>query len=583
METTERTEGPLDPAATWDKMLELVNGSLNAMWQAQQANMAATMRMMELVTNTYARLLGSPQVDVLPSDRRFDHDAWRKNPAFDLLRQTYLVASQWMADVVDGLEEVDHDVHHRAEFWSKQFTDAVSPTNYPLTNPAVLQEAIQTGGTNFARGLRNFFSDLKQGRISHVPDDAFEVGRDLAITPGKVVYRSPLIELIQYAPTTEHVREVPILVIPPWINKYYVMDMRPENSMFRYLVDAGFTLFNISWKNPDESILHLEWEDYMEHGPLDALRVVQAITGAEKVNMIGYCLGGIMLEVTLAYVASLRAAAIEGDGWQATLPRANTATYFATHQDFTIAGDIDVFLSEPEVRFLEWLMTASGGYLDGRNMAATFNMLRANDLIWRYVIHNYLIGEEPAPFDLLYWNSDGTRVPGRVHSFLVREFFLENKLMEPDGLTMKDVGIDVRRITTPSYVVAGTKDHIVPWRGTFLMRELLSGPVRFILTEGGHIAGIINPPGRKKRGYWVNESSSGQDVAPLTAPAAAVHSLTEDPDAWLNDATKREGSWWLDWIPWLQDRSGELVAPPPLGNEEFQPIADAPGGYVLER
>ncbi|MGD2177512.1 MAG: alpha/beta fold hydrolase, partial [Anaerolineae bacterium] len=480
-----------DPGAAWHRMLELVNGSLNAMWQAQQANMAATMRMMELVTNSYARLLGSPPADVLPSDRRFDHDAWRENPAFDLLKQTYLIAGQWVADVVDGLEEVDPDIHHRAEFWTKQLTDAVSPTNYPLTNPAVLQEAIRTGGTNFARGMRNFLSDLQKGRISQVPDDAFEVGKDLAITPGKVVYRSPLMEIIQYAPATEQVRSVPILVIPPWINKYYVMDMRPENSMFKYLVDAGFTLFNISWKNPDESILHLEWEDYMEQGPLAAMRVVKAITGAERVNIVGYCLGGIMLEVTLAYMAATgdgasppqasppqasppqasppqaspsQASPPEANAPQAGLPQANTATYFATHQDFTIAGDIDVFLSEPEVRFLEWLMSASGGYLDGRQMAATFSMLRANDLIWRYVIHNYLIGQEPAPFDLLYWNADGTRVPGRVHAFLVREFFLENKLMKPDGLTLKGVGIDVGRIETPSYVVAAARDHIVPWR-----------------------------------------------------------------------------------------------------------------------
>jgi polyhydroxyalkanoate synthase len=553
-------------------MLELVNGSLDAMWQAQQASMAATMRMMELMTNSYTRLLGSPPAEVLPSDRRFDHDAWRENPAFDLLKQTYLVASQWMADVVDGLEELDPDIHHRAEFWTKQFTDAVSPTNYPLTNPAVLEEAIRTGGMNFARGMRNFLSDLRKGRISQVPDDAFEVGKDLAITPGKVVYRSPLIELIQYAPTTEQVCPVPILVIPPWINKYYVMDMRPENSMFKYLVDAGFTLFNISWKNPDESILHLEWEDYMEQGPLDALRVVKAITGADRVNMIGYCLGGIMLEVTLAFLAA------GGDGADpalAGLPKANTATYFATHQDFTIAGDIDVFLGEPEVRFLEWLMKASGGYLDGRQMAGTFSVLRANDLIWRYVIHNYLIGQEPAPFDLLSWNSDGTRVPGRVHAYLVREFFLENKLMEPDGLNLKGVGIDVSKIETPSYVVAAIRDHIVPWRGTFLMRELLGGPVRFVLTGGGHIAGIINPPAWKKRSYWVNEDAdAGQ-------PEAAA--LGIDPDVWLAGATKREGSWWLDWIPWLKERSGDLVAPPTMGNDEFEPVANAPGNYVLER
>jgi polyhydroxyalkanoate synthase len=568
-----------NPRAAWSRMLDLVNGSINAMWQAQQANMAATMRMMELLANSYARLWGSPAVDVLPSDRRFDHDAWTENPAFDLLKQTYLVTSQWMADVVDGLEEVDPRLHHRAEFWSKQFTDAVSPTNFPLTNPAVLQEAVRTGGTNFARGFRSFLSDLQRGRISRVRDDAFEVGVDLAITAGKIVYRSPLMELIQYTPATDQVRAVPILVIPPWINKYYVMDMQPENSMFKYLVDAGFTLFTISWKNPDKAILHLEWDDYMEQGPLEAMRVVKAVTGAGKVNLIGYCLGGIMLEVTLAYLAALGGSAAakheEPSAEEAQLPEPNTATYFATHQDFRQAGDVDVFLSGPEVRLLEWLMAAGGGYLDGRNMEATFSMLRSNDLIWRYVIHNYLIGQEPAPFDLLYWNSDTTRVPGRVHSFLVREFFLENKLMQPDALMVKGVGIDVGRIETPSYVVAATRDHIVPWRGTFLMRQLLGGPVRFVLTGAGHIAGIINPPSGKQRGYWTNGDADERSSSGVPRVA--------DPDAWLDSATKKEGSWWLDWIPWLEERSGELVEPPTMGNDEFQPLGAAPGEYVLER
>jgi polyhydroxyalkanoate synthase len=325
-------------------------------------------------------------------------------------------------------------------------------------------------------------------------------------------------------------------------------------------VDAGFTLFNISWKNPDDSILHLEWDDYMEQGPLDALRVVKAITGAERVNTIGYCLGGIMQEVTLAYLAATGDEAVQ----EMDLPEVNTATYFATHQDFTDAGDVDVFISEPEVRFLEWLMKVSGGYLDGRNMAATFNMLRANDLLWRYVVHNYLMGQQPPAFDLLYWNSDGTRVPGKVHSFLVREFFLGNKLMEPEGLHVRGVGIDTRRITVPTYAVVGNTDHIVPWRGGFKIRELLGGPVRFILGESGHISGIINHPSKNKRAYWTNDAD------------------TTDPDEWLAGATKHEGSWWVDWVPWLQERSGELIAPPATGSDEFPPIMDAPGSYVLE-
>ena len=331
------------------------------------------------------------------------------------------------------------------------------------------------------------------------------------------------------------------------------MDMRPENSMYKYLVDAGFTLFTISWKNPDKSVLDLEWDDYVDLGPLDALRVIKEITGAEQVNMLGYCLGGIIQQVTLAYMAAT------GD------ETINSATYFATHQDFSNAGDVTVFISEPEVQFLDWLMSASGGYLDGRNMAATFNMLRANDLLWNYVVHNYLLGKQPPAFDLLYWNSDGTRIPGRVHSFLVREFFLKNKLKEPNGIKVKGVGVDLGRITTPTYTVAATGDHIVPWEGTFLMRELLSGPVRFILTTGGHIAGIINPPAKKRREYWTNDTE------------------TTDPEDWLQGATKHQGSWWVDWVPWLEEHSGKKATPPSMGNDEFPVIMDAPGTYVLEK
>lgn len=540
-----------DPAAAWARMVEMMSGSLTAMWQAQQATMNATLRTLELMSQAYARVWGLPAEDVMPADSRFKDSAWSENPALDTLKQTYLVASQWMVEAMEGVKHVDPALGQRVAFWTRQAADALSPTNYPLTNPVVVQETIRTGGANFARGLRNFFSDLQRGRVSQVPADAFRVGQDLAITPGQVVYRNPLIELLQYAPSTNKARAVPILVIPPWINKYYVMDLRPENSMFKYLVDAGFTVFVISWRNPDESVLDLEWADYMEMGPLEALRAVRAITAAERVNMIGYCLGGIMQEVTLAYLAAR--------GEEA----ANTATYFATHQDFRNVGDISAFISEPEVRMLEWLMTVRGGYLDGRNMAATFNMLRSNDLLWRYVIYNYMIGQEPPAFDILYWNNDGTRVPGRVHSFLIRKFFLENKLREANGIELRGVGIDVRRITTPTYCVAATADHIVPWDGSFRIREMVGGPVRFILTEGGHIAGIINPPGDKKRTYWSNEDE------------------TNDPQTWLAGATQHQGSWWEDWLSWMKKHSGKLVAPPSLGSAEYPPLMDAPGSYVL--
>jgi polyhydroxyalkanoate synthase len=419
--------------------------------------------------------------------------------------------------------------------------------------------------------MQNLLSDLQKGRVSMVPEGSFQVGKDLAITPGKVVYRNPLIELIQYEPATKKVHEIPILSIPPWINKYYVMDMRPENSMYQYLVDSGFTVFTISWKNPDKSILDLEWADYLEMGPIEALRVIRSITGAERVNTVGYCLGGIAEQVTLAYLEALKDGGAVSDpalaSLTAGLPEVNAATYFATHQDFADVGDVDVFLSEPEVRFLEWLMEASGGYLDGRNMAATFSILRSNDLLWHYVVHNYLMGKEPPAFDLLFWNSDGTRIPGKVHSFLLREFFLENKLKEPEGVNVRGVGIDTRRVTVPTYAVACSTDHIVPWRGASKIREMLGGPVRFVLAESGHIAGIINHPAKNKRAYWLNEAEDAQSLA---------------PDAWLEGASEHEGSWWLDWIPWLEGHSGSLVKPPSMGTDEFPPIMDAPGTYVLE-
>jgi polyhydroxyalkanoate synthase len=542
-------------ATAWEKALELANGWMTGVARTQAATLTAATRHVELMTSTYARLWGADAPDVVPADRRFEDESWSENLAFDLLKQIYLITGQWLVEMTDGLEGINPELHKRAQFWTQQAVDAASPSNLAATNPEVLQEIVRTGGANLVQGFQNLVSDLQKGRVSMVPDGAFEVGKDLAVTPGKVVYRNPLIELIQYTATTKKVREIPILVIPPWINKYYVMDMRPENSMFKYLVDSGFTVFTISWKNPDESVRDVEWADYMEMGIVEALRVVRTIAGAEKVNTVGYCLGGIVEQVTLAYLAA------QGD------ETVSSATFFATHQDYTDVGDVDVFLSEPEVRLLELLMDASGGYLDGRNMAATFNMLRANDLLWHYVVHNYLLGQTPPAFDLLYWNSDGTRVPGKVHSFLLREFFLANKLKDPDAIQIRGVGIDTRRVTIPAYAVACERDHIVPWRGASKIRQMMGGPVRFVLAESGHIAGIINHPAGKKRGYWLNTARNAQSL---------------DPDEWLAGATKHEGSWWVDWVPWLKKHAGKLVEPLPMGGEAYPPIMDAPGTYVLE-
>nr|AXB72506.1 poly(R)-hydroxyalkanoic acid synthase [uncultured bacterium] len=538
----------------WSSMFNWMSGTMTAAAQIQQANMRAFAQSMELATSAYARMWGQPVEQVVPADRRFKDEAWTENMAADLLKQSYLITSQWLMEIADGWQAIDPDLHERTRFWTQQLVDATSPANFAMTNPVVMQEIARTGGMNLIQGAQNLLKDAQSGRLTQVPEDAFEVGKDLAITPGKVVYRNRLIELIQYTPATETVHEIPILVVPPWINKYYVMDMQPENSLFKYLVDAGFTLFTISWKNPDETVLDLEWDDYLDLGTLEALRMVKEIMGVEQVNLVGYCLGGIISQVTLAYLAAT------GDDAQI-----NSATYFTTHQDFSDAGEISVFISRLDVMFLEWLMKISGGYLDGRNLAATFNMLRANDLLWNYVVHNYLLGQEPASFDLLYWNNDGTRVPGKVHSFLLREFFLDNKLKEPEGIQVKGVGIDLGKITTPTYVVTADRDHIVPWRGAFLVRQLQSGPVRFILSGGGHIAGVISPP-TKNRGFWINEEEK------------------DDADAWLAGATKHDGSWWVDWIPWLEERSGRRVKPPTAaGSDEFKPLMDAPGTYVLEK
>ena len=426
----------------WEEMFKLMNGTIAAVGQMQQATMAATIQGMELTAKTVSRMWGIQTKDVVPSDRRFNDAPWSENIAADFTKQAYLITSRWMESVADSLAPIDPSIHHRTKFWTKQLADALSPSNFVLTNPVVLRETIRTGGMNLVQGMQNLFTDMQRGQVSHVPEGSFELGVDLATTPGKVIYRNPLIELIQYSPTTEKVHETPMLMIPPWINKYYVMDMSQHNSLYRHLVDEGFTVFTISWKNPDEGVLHLEWDDYMDLGPIEALRVVKEITGAPKVNTVGYCLGGIIQQVALAYLAT------QGDD------SVNSATYFATHQDFSNSGDITVFINETGANFLEWMMEVSGGYLDGRNMAATFNMLRANDLLWNYVVHNYLMGQQPPEFDLLFWNSDNTRIPGKVHMFLVREFFMKNLLIEPDGIRVKGVGVDLGRIKVPSYTVA---------------------------------------------------------------------------------------------------------------------------------
>jgi polyhydroxyalkanoate synthase len=552
-------EKPPEPAHRKDspemleEMFNVPIGLVEAIGNAQEANVLAATRTMELMSSAWGRLWGLPGSDVLAADRRFADDAWTSNPALDTLKQSYLITSRWLLDLADGLGEIDPILRQRAVFYTRQLTNASSPANLPWINPTVVAETIRTGGTNLWLGMQNLLSDLFEGRIEQVPKNSFTVGKDLAITPGHVVFRNKLVELIQYEPSTPQVFTKPILIIPPWVNKYYVLDLRPQNSMVKYLADSGFTVFMISWKNPDSSLRDLSWEDYMTLGPLDAIRVVKSITGSDQINLVGYCLGGLLLETVVAYLAA------HND------PTPNTTTYFAVHQDFDNAGDLACFISHPEVAFLEWLMDQSGGYLDGRNMGATFNLLRPNDLIWNYVVNNYLMGKQPPVFDILYWNNDSTRVPERIHSFYLHKFFLEHKLNEPGGLKLLGAEIDLKKLTTPTFVVVGAEDHIVPWKSAFKMRDLVSGPLQFTLAESGHIAGIVNPPGAKARGYWCEDCTSS------------------DPDEWLHScARKQTGSWWTNWKGWLEKQSGDKVAPPSVGNADYPPLVKAPGTYVLE-
>ncbi|MBV8611943.1 MAG: class I poly(R)-hydroxyalkanoic acid synthase [Singulisphaera sp.] len=487
-----------------------------------------------------------------PSDKRFAAPEWQNNPIYRTLRDLYLLASDWLLKQGE-LEGLDEAERQRLNFHLRQFVDAMSPALLLVSNPAALRRAIETGGASLAEGARNLLNDLKEGRLSIVDLTAFAPGRNLAMTPGKVVHRNRLMELIQYAPTTETVHETPLLIVPHWINKYYILDMQPKNSMVRYLVEQGFTVFIISWKNPDASMAGLTFEDYIDLGPLEASEVVREITGRDTMNVMGYCIGGTLLTLTLAWLAA------RGD------ERFRSATFMVSLQDFSRVGDIATFISEPVIDFIEQQMLQRG-YLDSREMANMFNLLRANDLIWATVVNNYLMGNKPPAFDLLYWNSDGTRMAGAAHSWYLRNTYLENNLIKPGKIRLKGEAIDLGRIKLDSYGVGAEKDHIVPWDAAWRITQLSGGPVRFVMASSGHIAGIVNPPGGKGA-YWVTE------------PGVSA----TDPQQWQQVAARHDGSWWTDWTSWLSERSGGMVPPPTLGNDAHPPLRDAPGSYVLEK
>ncbi len=523
-----------------------------------EAQMSLWQNYVDLWRTTTERMLGGEADTVAAparSDRRFRDPAWEENEVFNFIKQSYLLTSRWLQSTVSAVEGLDEKTAQKVDFYTRQFTDAMSPSNFLLTNPEVLRATLESGGENLVKGLKNLLDDLERGKgklqIRMTDTEAFKVGQNIAVTPGQVIYRNQLMEIIQYNPTTETADKAPLLIIPPWINKYYILDLRPDNSFIRWAVQQGHTVFVVSWVNPDANLAGKTFSDYMLEGPIAAMDAIQLATGERRINVIGYCIGGTLLACTLAYLKA------KGDD------RVLSATFFTTLVDFSQAGELSVFIDEEQLTALEQKM-AEKGYLEGREMATTFNMLRANDLIWSFVVNNYLLGKEPFPFDLLYWNSDSTRMPAAMHKFYLRKMYQENKLVEPGGVTLDGVPIDLTTIETPVYIVATREDHIAPWKSAYLASQIYSGSVRFVLAASGHIAGVVNHPAAAKYSHWTNNRRP------------------KNPDAWLKGAEEHAGSWWPNWDAWAKAQAGnEMIPARHPGDGKLSPIEPAPGAYVL--
>jgi polyhydroxyalkanoate synthase len=498
----------------------------------------------------------APVAEAAGSDNRFRSELWQNNLVFDFIKQSYLIAAQNIQKTVSEVEGLDAQTARKVKFFTRQYVDALAPTNFVMTNPEVLKTTLETGGKNLLDGLNHLLHDLERGHgklaISMTDYKAFKMGKNVATTPGNVVYQNELMQLIQYQPATKEAYKTPLLIIPPWINKYYILDLRQKNSFIKWAVDQGITVFVVSWVNPGKELANKDFEDYMLEGPLAALDAVEKATGEREVNMIGYCLGGTLTASALAWMAA------QGQS------RVKSVTFFATLLDFSEPGELGVFVDEGVLANLERKMEGRG-YLEGAEMAGTFNMLRANDLIWSFVVNNYLLGKDPFPFDLLYWNSDATRMPAKMHTFYLRNMYIRNKLRERGGITLAGVPIDLSKVDIPTYFISTVEDHIAPWKCTYLGARLLNGPVRFVLGGSGHIAGIVNPPAANKYWYWTNEK------------------LRDSADEWLSTAEKHQGSWWNDWGNWLAGFGGDKVPARVPGAGGLKVIEDAPGTYASFR
>ena len=548
-----------DPFHVGSAMVDVMSQLANQPQNMMRAQADLFNRYMELWSATSRRIYGQdadPVVEPAKGDKRFNDPEWRENIAFDVMKQSYLVTSNWLNDLVTHVDGVDPMSRRRVEFFTKALTDAFAPSNFLISNPAALRKAVETQGASILKGAENFAADLARGggqlAISQTEFERFKVGENVATAPGKVVFRNELFELLQFSPTTETVYEIPLLIVPPWINKFYILDLRPENSMIRWLTAQGITVFVTSWVNPDPSLATKSLEDYMAEGFYEAVRQVMRQCKVEQVNTVGYCIGGTALACTLAHMAAIGDTSIR------------SATFFAAQQDFAEAGDLLMFTNEEWLKDLERRMDAAGGVLPGAAMAETFNMLRANDLIWSFFVNNYLMGKDPTPFDLLFWNSDQTRMPKTLHMQYLRRFYQDNALAN-GTLELAGVHLDPGAITQPVYVQASREDHIAPMRSVFRGAKLFGGPTRMTLAGSGHIAGVINHPDAKKYQHWTNDA------------------LPDTLEEWQAGAVEHPGSWWPHWLGWLAPLSGKKVPARDPAKGPLKPLGDAPGTYVKVR
>src|SRR6201996_2950029 len=547
--------GPIDPLNISGAMMALAKAMSGDREAVLEAQVQWWNNFMTLWESTARRMLGGeapPVVEPAPGDRRFRADAWEQNEIFAFIKQSYLLTANAIQEMVGKLNGLDDTERARVAFYTRQFADAFAPTNFPLTNPDVLKATVASNGENLVKGLDNLLADIErgQGELSiRQSADGFVIGENVATAPGKVVFRNHVMELLQYSPVTDEVHERPLLIFPPWINKFYIIDLRPENSFVRWLVGQGYTVFLVSWVNPGPDMAEAGFEEYMKGGIFAALDAVEKATGVRDPNCVGYCIGGTLLAATLAYMAAKHD------------DRIHSATFWAAQTDFSEAGELSVFVDEAQLEALKAQMDSEGGVLPGSKMAGAFNMLRANDLIWSFVINNYMLGKQPMPFDLLYWNSDTTRMPEKLHLSYLRQCYKENALAT-GRMRLAGQKLDLSKVTVPVYLQSAREDHIAPANSVFKSVTLFGGPVRFIIAGSGHIAGVINPPSAKKYQYWTNEKGA------------------KTIEAWKKGSTEHAGSWWPDWDKWLAALSGGMVPARQPGDGKLKALGDAPGTYV---